>query len=393
VLALVSQSVSAKLPEFERIVIDSNFPGAYQVEVADINGDMKPDIVALGGGTVAWYENPSWKKRIITGPDRTPAVISSAATDLDGDGKAEVAIAYDFEMNNPSRGKLGLAVQAPGAPSGWSFEYIADVPSIHRLRWGSIDFGEGFGGSEKGERLDLVVAPIFGLNSKPPSFNEETASIVVYLNPRKSRDTWRDPLLMGHARVVHAIDVRSGSYLFHGVILAACDEGVRYYQLETRETYSKVLIPGAINAAPTRGSSEVHTGWMADGRPFLATIDAWHGSVVSVWLGNRQDPTDLRLQKYVRTVIDETLDAGHALWVSDVNGDDTDEIFAGHRGKDYRVSVYQYDGKGWNRTVLDREIAAQDLRGGDLDGNGVSDVVAVGGSTRNVVWYRPRVSK
>jgi hypothetical protein len=95
----------------------------------------------------------------------------------------------------------------------------------------------------------------------------------------------------------------------------------------------------------------------------------------------------------METVVDDTLDAGHALWVADVDGDGSDEVFAGHRGKDYRVSVYQYDGKGWNRTVLDREIAAQDLRGGDLDGNGVSDVVAVGGSTRNVVWYRPRVSK
>ena len=37
-----------------------------------------------------------------------------------------------------------------------------------------------------------------------------------------------------------------------------------------------------------------------------------------------------------------------------------------------------------------REIAAQDLRGGDLDGDGTPDVVAVGGATHNVVWYRPR---
>ena len=35
--------------EFERIVIDDDFPGGYQVEVADVNGDRKPDVVALGG--------------------------------------------------------------------------------------------------------------------------------------------------------------------------------------------------------------------------------------------------------------------------------------------------------------------------------------------------------
>ena len=44
----------------------------------------------------------------------------------------------------------------------------------------------------------------------------------------------------------------------------------------------------------------------------------------------------------------------------------------------------------WTKTVIDRDIAAQDLRGGDLDGDGTPDVVAVGGSTHNVVWYRFR---
>ena len=93
-----------------------------------------------------------------------------------------------------------------------------------------------------------------------------------------------------------------------------------------------------------------------------------------------------------RTVLDDTLADGHALWVADVDGDGDDEIFAGHRGKDHRVSMYDFDRakQTWNRTVLDRDIAAQDLRGGDLDGDGTPDVVAVGGATHNVVWYRPK---
>ena len=72
-----------------------------------------------------------------------------------------------------------------------------------------------------------------------------------------------------------------------------------------------------------------------------------------------------------------------------MDGDGDDEIFAGHRGADHRVSAYDFDGKTWTRTVLDKEIAAQDLRGGDLDGDGTSDVVGIGGSTHNVIWYRP----
>ena len=90
-----------------------------------------------------------------------------------------------------------------------------------------------------------------------------------------------------------------------------------------------------------------------------------------------------------RVVIDDTLDQGHALTIADVDGDGTVEIFAGHRGKNHRVAMYRQEGTAWDRTILDTEVAAQDLRSGDLDGDGVPDVVAVGGSTHNVVWYRP----
>jgi len=89
---------------FDRVVVDNNCPDGYQVEVADVNGNRKPDIIALGGSTCAWYENPTWKKRIVTAGKQTPGIISSAAADLDNDGKAEIAIAYDFEMNEPIGG-------------------------------------------------------------------------------------------------------------------------------------------------------------------------------------------------------------------------------------------------------------------------------------------------
>jgi hypothetical protein len=125
---------------------------------------------------------------------------------------------------------------------------------------------------------------------------------------------------------------------------------------------------------------------------FLATVEPWHGTKVVVRKRVEDEPgktTNLHFGD--PTVIDDTLDDGHALWTADIDGDGASEIFAGHRGKDHRVSMYRFDGKTWNRTVLDENIAAQDLRGGDLDGDGTPDVVAVGGSTHNVVWYRPKL--
>ena len=56
----------------------------------------------------------------------------------------------------------------------------------------------------------------------------------------------------------------------------------------------------------------------------------------------------------------------------------------------YHCMISIDDKQTWINRVIDRDIAAQDLRGGDLNGDGTPDVVAVGGATHNVVWYRFR---
>ncbi|MEW4570944.1 VCBS repeat-containing protein [Tautonia sp. JC769] len=378
------------LPAFDRIVIDDAFPGGYQVEVADVNGDARPDVIAVGGGTCAWYENPSWKKRIITGPDRTPGIISSATTDLNGDGRAEVAIAYDFAMREPRRGKLGLAVPGGSSDDEWSFRTIVDVPSIHRLRWADT-LGNG--------HTDLIVAPIFGPRSTPPAFQEDSAQLVVF--PSVSIEADRpEAIPLALAPVTHAIAVVRLPDDDRDSILSASNLGVSLHRrLDTRHpsapdtSRNLTLTPGADSPPPARGASEVHLGRFGPKHALLATIEPWHGSTVAV----ATIPLDALTPGAIepdrigpRTILDETLDDGHALWLADVNNDGIDEVFAGHRGADHRVSAYHFDGEAWNRTILDAAIAAQDLRGGDLNRDGLPDVVAIGGTTQNLIWYRPR---
>jgi hypothetical protein len=368
--------------EFERTVIDPNFPGAYQVEVADVNGDKKPDVIAVGGSTCAWYENPTWKKRVVTGAKETPGIISSATADLDGDGKAEIAIAYEFGMNTPTKGKLLLAVQGNGVSEPWRLIAMAEVPSIHRLRWGDVT-GDG--------KLDLVVAPIFGRLAQPPRFEPPARLTAFHTDGNPISANW-DRYNLADRPVIHAIEVRrSISVRNCASVLTADNLGVAVIDLAATDgpsfTYAAYnLVSGEVGEPPKRGCSEVHLGVMRDGRRILSTLEPWHGNQVCVY--TELDP---KLQKFgPRTVIDDTLTDGHALWVADVDGDGDDEVFAGHRGKDHRVSMYDFDrsNQTWRKTVIDREIAAQDLRGGDLDADGIPDVVAVGGSTHNVVWYR-----
>ncbi|SIO58714.1 Repeat domain-containing protein [Singulisphaera sp. GP187] len=427
------------LPQFERIVIDDQFPGAYQVEVADVNGDGKPDVVALGGGTCAWYENPTWKKRIVTNPQQTPGIISTATADLDGDGKAEIAIAYEFAMNQPAKGKLLLAHPGKGLDDPWTLVPVADIPSIHRLRWmhseahigkTSASFGSRPAGQDREKDMrvvkwtELVVAPLFGPSAKPPTFAEEPAHLVLFPvelpkdqertggvgggagltsksvdpKPRLAHPVTSDqghqlPREIGKAPVLHAIDVvdlmANGIY----VVLGASNLGVTMHSVFAYSGAAlyrtETLVPGAPGDAPKQGASEIHVGRLKDGRRFLATVEPWHGTDVAIYLSEPTEPF-ISPKFGPRTVIDSTLKDGHALWVADVDGDGDDEVFAGYRGQGTSLLGYDFDGKTWNRTVIDTAIAAQDLRGGDIDGDGTPDIVAVGGSTHNVVWYRPK---
>ncbi len=368
--------------EFDRIVIDADMPGGYQVEVADVDGDGKLDVVSLGNGVCAWYQNPSWRKRIVTTPKQTPGIISTATADLDRDGKAEIAIGYDFEMNEPKRGKLSIARQGSSIDDSWKLEQIEAIGSIHRLRFGDLD-GDG--------RLELVVAPIFGSDAKPPTFQESFAHLIYFTHNGSSANhdlVWKHHDL-GEFLVMHAIEAIDATGDGAIDVLSASNEGVSLTTLDRAtggRPQTRRLVQGGAGTAPKRGSSEIHLGKLAGGARFLATIDPWHGTDVSVCLEAK--PASLVFG--ARTVVDSTLSDGHALWVADFDGDGDDEIVAGHRGKDHRVSIYDFDGKTWNRTVLDRAIAAQDLRGGDIDGDGKPDVVAIGGSTHNVVLFKPR---
>ncbi len=390
---LLNSFGQAGAQEFERVVIDADFPGAYQVEVADVNGDKRPDVIAVGGSTCAWYENPSWKKRVVTGAKQTPGIISSATADFDGDGKAEIAIAFEFAMNEPKKGQLLLAVQGSQLDDPWKLVPIAAIGSIHRLRFGDVD-GD--------KRLDLVVASLFGPDAKPPAYTDEAPlSIFRKLdwqggNPPKVEKITSRP-------VMHAIDVVDLFKDGRSSILTADDLGTSLISwgkqsvVEPEDHWLFAPLTVADRAAPAskRGASEIHVGRMADGQHLLATIEPWHGSRVAVYLGEivkRPDGHAVLGPFSDRTVLDDTLADGHALWVADVDHDGDDEVFAGHRGKDHRVSVYDFDRaeSEWKKNVIDRDIAAQDLRGGDLDGDGTPDIVAVGGSTHNVVWYRRR---
>src|SRR5258706_3911103 len=76
--------------------IGTGLRGGYQVVIADLNKDGKPDIIALASGVpdLIWYENPGWQRHVLAGEQSQ--LINTAAYDIDGDGIPELAVAQGF---------------------------------------------------------------------------------------------------------------------------------------------------------------------------------------------------------------------------------------------------------------------------------------------------------
>ena len=94
---------------------------------------------------------------------------------------------------------------------------IADVGSIHRLRWGDID-GD--------KRLDLVVAPIFGRDAKPPDYADPARLQVFSTGGRPRAPEVGEHRSLASRRVMHAIEVIDADGDGLSDILTADNEGV-----------------------------------------------------------------------------------------------------------------------------------------------------------------------
>lgn len=356
---------------FTEHTIDTGLTEGYQVVIADLNHDGKPDIIALASGLheLRWYENPGWKKHVIVSGIDDP--INAAAWDVDGDGFPEIALAHGFSNVYAKSAGIISILTHNGDPTGpWSAKEIDRLPTSHRLRFADID-GTG--------KKVLVNFPLIGPHAIAPEYRDHVP-FVMY-RPGE----WKREPIADDEGVVHGIFPVAWDGDARESLLSASFLGVFLQRLDgDRWTRTKV-VDGDPADWPKSGASEIVVGRIGRER-YLATIEPWHGNKVVVYR--------LSNGAWKRHVIDETITDGHAIVAADFDGDGQDEIVAGERGG--RRSVYLYRlvnarEDRWTRELLDNGgMAASGCAVADLNADKRLDIVCIGTATANLKWYENR---
>lgn len=404
VLLLSTSVLAGDFPTFVGQEIDKRVGDVcYAVATADVNGDGRPDVVAVAGDAIVWYQNPTWAKHDILRGGTERDNVCLQPHDIDGDGRVDFAVGAGWAPANTKTGGTIQWVTRSGAKDGgWRVIPIGQEPTVHRVRWGDL-LGKGKGSQQ------LVVAPLQGRGTKGPDWGAgQGVRILVYTVPGDpAKDAWPVEVVDSSLHTTHNLQVVDFDDDGRNDIVVSAWEGVFVLKNGGPGRWLKTRIgTGNQEATPFKGASEIKVGRLRDGSKYVATVEPWHGFQVVVYNPLRITSGRQSISTWTRRVIDEPVQWGHAVWCADLDGDGDDELIVGQRdpskvsaeGRPKGPGILVYDPKpGSSPLAFDRHVvddggvAVEDAVAADLDGDGRPEIVAGGRATHNVkiYWNRP----
>jgi hypothetical protein len=375
--------------KFRAEQLKSQLTVGYAVQLVDINGDSKDDIVIVDSKRFLWLENPAWEEHLMHEDQAARADnVCFSAHDIDGDGKLDFAVGRDWQFGNTkSGGTIGWLQQGAKPADPWRYHPIGEEPTTHRMRFADLD-ADGV--------PELIVAPLKGRGTTDPNFAENGVRLLSFKIPSDPvNDEWPATVINDKLHVMHnfqPVDVSGNKQLD---ILCASFEGVTLLERKEDGSWmSSHIGEGQQDTpAPARGASEIKLGHLANDLKYIATIEPWHGDKVVVYTQPRIKVSSAYRTMWPRQVLDAELKWGHAVWCANLDGDADEELIIGvrdHKDETHRAGLRIYDpvDGAWKRQLIDPGgVNIEDLAAGDLNGDGKIDIVAVGRQSRNVKIY------
>ena len=378
VAASVGSVASGQEPRFERQTIDGDIQIGYGLAIGDVDGDGKQDVLLADKTRVVWYRNGDWAKFVIAENLTERDNVCIAAADVDGDGKVEVAVGAQWNPGETSdasaSGAVFYMIRPDDPTERWEAVQLPHDPTTHRMRWY--------------KRLDgvtqLVVLPLHGIGNSDGE--GEGVKITAYTMPDDVRGEWATEVIDNEMHMTHNMDVAPGPGGMQWMLFAG-KEGIKTIWYGRGWSKDHQGVDGVFYPAGEVRAGAINPQTYAG---LYATIEPMHGNTVAAYgvqfgLGQWQ---------ITRRVLDESLNAGHGLVVADVLGTGRDQVVAGWRTPNAEgkvgIRLYSPDAsrENWTTyTIDDNEMATEDLKAADLDGDGDLDLIAAGRATRNVVIY------
>ena len=371
--ALLIPVSAEEIPEFKwkAVEIDSIEIG-YGLQMADVNGDGRTDIVLADKKTFQWYESPTWKKHIIARDLTVRDNVCITARDIDGDGRCEIAVGGQWNYRESLKdGAVFYLIPPEDRTKLWTPVRLYNEPSTHRMHWVK----------GRSNQFQLVVKPLRGRGSVDG--DGPGLRVLEYFMPADPKDEWKFGVVCDFMHLSHNFHPVNWDEDDEEELIIAGKEGVWHFDRQKDDWKATQLTK--------QFAGEIRDGRLPNGKRFIVTIEPKHGSVSAVYSeparkGNLWEPVK---------VLDEALKDGHALACADYLGVGSDQIVVGWRAMNDPgvpgIKLFRplnKDGSEWRDTRISAErVAVEDIKVADLNDDGKVDIVAAARQTKNLVIF------
>lgn len=377
IVCAAASQLSAAPPEFKwrEVEIDKIEIG-YGLQLADVNGDKKTDIILADKKTIQWYENPGWTKHIIAKDLTERDNVCVTARDIDGDGKCEIAVGGQWNFRETVKdGAVFYLIPPEDRRKMWTPVKLYNEPSVHRMHW-----LKGAGG-----KFSLTVKPLRGRGTTDgigPGLK-----ILEYFMPEDPKGEWKTGVISDFTHLSHNYHPVNWDDDPEEELISASKEGVWHFNRHGAHWHRQQLTEDF--------AGEIRDGKLPNGKRFIATVEPMHGTKSAAYV----EPDEGKGLWKRLAVLDDSFHDGHAVAIADFLGVGSDQVVVGWRAMHppgvpgiKLFTPMDKDGSKWRETVISgKELAVEDIKAADLNGDGKPDIVAAARQTKNLkIFFNAR---